>query len=77
MQGSILHVDDDPNETFFFEHAWSQLGSHEPADIQEAYHLGASAYFDKPTTIEGTQRLLELLNGFWSLAKLPELPGKC
>jgi CheY-like chemotaxis protein len=51
--------------------------SHEPADIQEAYDLGANAYFVKPTTIEGTQKLLELLHGFWSLAKLPKLPAKC
>ncbi len=40
-------------------------------DILEAYHLGANAYFEKPTSFAELQEVLRSILLFWSHAKRP------
>ena len=43
------------------------------SDIEEAYKLGANAFFAKPSQFEQLKEILELILGFWDRALRPVL----
>jgi CheY-like chemotaxis protein len=51
--------------------------SAQPADIEQAYRLGASAYFRKPATLNELCELLKVLFNFWTTCLKPIMPAKC
>jgi two-component system response regulator len=46
-------------------------------DIKEAYRLGASSYFVKPTEFEELQYLVKIMYEYWHRAEHPPLPVGC
>ncbi len=46
-------------------------------DIERAFALGASAYFVKPSTLEGLTALIKTILEFWSLSRIPAYPNNC
>lgn len=51
--------------------------SAEPQDVQQAYELGASTYFQKPPSIEELTELMRTINQYWNQAARPSLPVRC
>jgi CheY-like chemotaxis protein len=52
-------------------------GSALPADVREAYRLGANAYMAKPSNLNELVEMLRLTYEFWSLCHCPEMPRGC
>ena len=48
-------------------------GSADLDDIKKSFLLGASAYFVKPNTLEGLERLTKITYEFWSMSETPEV----
>jgi CheY-like chemotaxis protein len=46
-------------------------------DIKEAYRLGASSYFVKPTQFEDLQNLVKIMYDYWQHAEHPPVPVNC
>jgi CheY-like chemotaxis protein len=40
-------------------------GSDNPSDIKRAYELGATSYFQKPTSLEGLDEMIHVLHAYW------------
>jgi CheY-like chemotaxis protein len=51
--------------------------SAEPQDVQKAYELGASTYFQKPTSIDELTEMMRSINQYWNKAVKPTLPTRC
>jgi CheY-like chemotaxis protein len=46
-------------------------------DVAEAYRLGVTAYFQKPSTQDQLVAIVKAAMDFWIWAVLPDLPKKC
>ena len=51
--------------------------SAEPQDVQKAYELGASTYFQKPASIDELTEMMRAINQYWNQAVKPALPTRC
>ncbi len=51
--------------------------SAEPQDVQKAYELGASTYFQKPASIDELTEMMRSINQYWNLAVKPAPPTRC
>lgn len=51
-------------------------GSGLEQDVEKAYHLGVTSYFQKPGTFEELTTLMRVLYDYWSRTELP-VPGSC
>ena len=47
------------------------------ADVREAYRLGATSYFVKPTDFQELQELVRLMHDYWRRAERPPVPANC
>jgi CheY-like chemotaxis protein len=46
-------------------------------DVQEAYRLGASSYFVKPTGFQELLELVKIMYSYWERAERPPVPDDC
>jgi len=51
--------------------------SAEPSDVNKAYSLGVSTYFQKPGSFNDLVKMMGAIHAYWDLAVKPPLPGKC
>ena len=49
--------------------------SNDPDDIRQAYLLGASSYFNKPSAV-GMERLIKKIHDYWSDCEVPAVDRK-
>lgn len=47
------------------------------SDVTEAYRLGATSYFVKPTEFTELLKLVNLMHEYWSRAERPRIPPGC
>jgi CheY-like chemotaxis protein len=47
--------------------------SHQPRDVQQAYHLGANTYFVKPGRFDALVDLCRQIGGYWKYGEKPRL----
>jgi CheY-like chemotaxis protein len=51
--------------------------SAQPKDVEKAYRLGVSAYFQKPVGHDELVSLVKVMVDFWTRVVLPQLPKRC
>lgn len=52
-------------------------GSAEESDVKRAFELGASSYFQKPSSFDDLVSLVKLANDYWLRSLVPSLPKNC
>lgn len=52
-------------------------GSGLPEDVEEAYKLGANAYFTKPRSVAALVAMIRAITSFWRMAERPHVPEHC
>ena len=51
--------------------------SAQPEDVEQAYKLGANAYFVKPTSLAELEDMLRYAYEFWARCAKPRVPVRC
>lgn len=51
-------------------------GAGDTDDIKKAFLLGASAYFVKPATLDGYEKMARVTYDFWNMSETPEVDEK-